>query len=103
MNQDNGKFTRENHSAEHGDSDAWCGRGIALYISGRYEEALQACDKALELNPDNSKAWSNKGKVLRCLGRSEDALQAFDKAIELDPNDSKNWDNKGAALCDFVI
>jgi superkiller protein 3 len=65
---------------------------------GRYEEALQAIDKALELNPDNSYAWNNKGIALRNLGRHEEALQAYDKALELNPDYSNAWYNKGIAL-----
>ena len=39
MNQDNGKFTRENRSVEHGDSNTWIGKGVTLCKLGRDEEA----------------------------------------------------------------
>jgi tetratricopeptide (TPR) repeat protein len=64
MNQDNGKFSRENRSVEHGDSDDWCEKADALCKLDRWEEALQAYDKALELNPNDSKTWDNKGDAL---------------------------------------
>ena len=77
MNKNDVTFIRENHSAEYDESEAWCERATALCDSGRYEEALQAYDKALELNPDDSMTWYNKGNVLFCyLDRRDEALQA---------------------------
>lgn len=74
------------------------GKGVVLSNSGRYEEALQAYDKAIELKPDFSSAWLNKGNALGKLGRYEKALQTYDKVIELSPDDSNAWYNKGAVL-----
>jgi tetratricopeptide (TPR) repeat protein len=63
---------------------------LAMYLDlkklkklGRYEEALQAIDKALELNPDYFDAWYNKCVALRKLGRYKEAQIAFKKASEL--------------------
>jgi tetratricopeptide (TPR) repeat protein len=69
-----------------------------LFDLGRYEEVLEALDKAIELNPNDALAWTNRGKVLRNLGRYNEALEALDKAIELNPNDALAWNNRGAAL-----
>jgi superkiller protein 3 len=99
MNKDNGKFIRENHSAEYGDSDAWCDRGIALLNLERYEEALQASEKALELSPNHSGAWCLKGIAFDKLGRYEEALQAYDKALELYPDYVDAWIFKLDVLC----
>ena len=73
MNQDNVILIRENHSVEYGDSDAWCDKAAALCKLGRFEEALQVYDKALELNPDCFDAWWGKAAALRNLGRFEEA------------------------------
>ena len=50
---------------------------------GNYEEAIQALDKAIELDPNLSNAWNNKGKALNALGRATEAEAAFAKANEL--------------------
>ena len=78
---------------------------LAMYLDfkklkklGRYEEALQAIDKALELKPDYSYAWNNKGIALRNLGRHEEALQAYDKALKLKPDYFDAWYNKCVAF-----
>lgn len=40
-------------------------RGNTLYSNGRYEEAIQAYTKALQLNPHSATAYSNRGKLLK--------------------------------------
>jgi tetratricopeptide (TPR) repeat protein len=80
------------------DSNAWHRKGLELGKSGHYEEALQAFDKALELNSDVSTAWYNKGIALDNLGRYEEALQVYNKALELKSEDSDTWHRKGGTL-----
>jgi tetratricopeptide (TPR) repeat protein len=65
---------------------------------GRHAEALTACDRAVELEPDNAIAWSNEGAALSDLGRPAEALAAYDRAIELEPNNAVAWSNKGYTL-----
>ncbi len=77
------------------DAEAWSNKGVALGNLGRYEEAIQACDKVLELNPNYAEAWLNKGAVLGNLGRHEEAIQACDKVLELNPNLAEAWSNRG--------
>ena len=74
---------------------SWIKRGTAFDDSGNHEEALQAYEKALTLNPDDSDAWYNKGKTLDKLSRHEEALQAYDKALELNPDNFDTWFNEG--------
>jgi Flp pilus assembly protein TadD len=52
-----------------------------LETLGKPEEALDALDKATELNPKDSEAWYRKGMVLQTLGKEEEALKAFDKTF----------------------
>lgn len=52
----------------------------------KYEETLEACDKAIELDPQCAEAYYNKGYTLGNFGRYEEALEAYDKAIELKPD-----------------
>jgi tetratricopeptide (TPR) repeat protein len=54
----------------------------------RYEEALQALDKSIEQNPNNTEVWRNKGVALYFLGRYEEAIWATEKAIEVDPRNT---------------
>jgi tetratricopeptide (TPR) repeat protein len=73
-------------------------RGVGLYHKEKYEEALKAFEKAIELNPDKESAWNNKGATLSKLERYDEALKAHEKAIELNPNHIMALSNKGIAL-----
>jgi tetratricopeptide (TPR) repeat protein len=52
----------------------------------KYDEAIQAYDKAIELNPQFATPWYNKGLALKELGLITDANKVFSKAKELGYN-----------------
>ena len=52
---------------------------------GRYQEALDACDRQLRMQPKNYQVWTLKGISLQMLGRHQDSLAAFRKALALQP------------------
>lgn len=49
--------------------DAWTGKGVALQQVERYQEALEAYDRALALKPDHNFARKWRATCLRRLGR----------------------------------
>lgn len=55
------------------------------------ESALQAYDRALQIQPQNSSVLALQGGVLYELGRYEWALQAFDKAQEIGFSSEDDW------------
>ncbi|GIU71488.1 MAG: hypothetical protein KatS3mg003_0967 [Candidatus Nitrosocaldaceae archaeon] len=73
-------------------------KGYALTKLQRYEEAIEAYNKALEINPNYAEAWNNKGYALAKLQRYEEAIEAYNKALEINPNYAEAWNNKGYAL-----
>lgn len=81
-----------------GEELPWYGKGASLILLGRYEEALRAIDKALDLNPYNEVAWLNKGNALTKMGRLVDALRCFNAAIKVNPAYEVAWNNKGNTL-----
>jgi tetratricopeptide (TPR) repeat protein len=76
--------------------DAWNWKGNVLDSRlKRYDEALVAYEKAIEIGGTNasdkvllSKAWSGKGYNLARFGRYNESAEAFDKAIELNPQNA---------------
>jgi Flp pilus assembly protein TadD len=76
----------------------WYGKGATLILLGRYEEALRAIDRALDINPRNEVAWVNKGNALTRMDRPIDALRAFNAAIKVNALYEVAWNNKGNAL-----
>ncbi|HNW38614.1 MAG TPA: tetratricopeptide repeat protein, partial [Methanosarcina vacuolata] len=57
-------------------ASAWIGKGDVLRAQGKNTEAMQAYDKAIDLNPMYSDAWHGKGEALRSLGLVQDAYES---------------------------
>ena len=74
--------------------------GQIYFIQRKYENAKQAFEQYLALNPKEASAWNCMATDLVYLGRPIDALQAFEKALALDPCNSEVWRHKGKCLLD---
>ena len=80
------------------DADDWTGKGTTLLKLEKYEEALNAYEKAIELSPENTNAWAGKSTALFGLERYEEALNAYEKLIESNPEYVHAFGSKGAIL-----
>ena len=69
-----------------------------LYREGNLTAALDAVQKAIQLDDSVAHAWDNRGAILAGLGRREDALIAYRRAIELDPKYVSAFRNAAASL-----
>ncbi|MFZ3169264.1 MAG: tetratricopeptide repeat protein [Candidatus Methanoperedens sp.] len=49
----------------------------------RYEDAIQAYDETLEINPQYADAWYNKGNAFKNIGRNDEANKSFEEASRL--------------------
>jgi len=65
-----------------------------------HEKALEYCDKAIAVNPDETGAYINKGNALTELHRPESAVAAFTKAIEL-KEDYRPYNNRARLYQDL--
>jgi tetratricopeptide (TPR) repeat protein len=63
-------------------------RGHRLAAKGRYEEARQEYQHAVEVDPGNAMAWANLGLANAATGHEQEALESYTKALQLDP---KSW------------
>jgi Flp pilus assembly protein TadD len=79
-------------------AEAWSNLGIALTATGRQEEALRACDRALNCNSSYALAWLGKAMTLLELTRYDEALLACDQALNLDPGKYEILYNKSLIL-----
>lgn len=63
----------------------WCIRGMC-YINNfnQYHEAMESCNKALELNPEYGLAWYLKGIILINMNESDKAILCFQNATKYD-------------------
>ena len=75
--------------------------GSEFMNEGKYEEALEALDKALEVNPEYVEVLSAKGGLLMELGRYEEAVSVYDKATQVEPENAMLWNKKGKVLIEL--
>jgi len=81
--------------------DAWFNKGNELYNLCRYQEAIDAYNKALAIDPNYKEAWCLNGIALHKLSRYQEAISAYNKAIAIDPNFANAWCSKGYSLVDL--
>jgi tetratricopeptide (TPR) repeat protein len=80
------------------EESSWNNDGVKLSKLGKFEEAIECYDKAIEINPNFFLAWGNKGLALSNLKRYEETIECFDKIIDIEPRDFQGYENKGKAL-----
>ena len=73
-------------------------QGEKFFLENRYEEAINAYDKALQLQPSLAEVWNNRGVVLTKLQRYHEAIASYEQAIQLRSDYSDAWNNRGVAL-----
>lgn len=69
--------------AEH-PSTAYSGIGEIYLHQGKYEQAIEWLEKALECEPDSGKVLGNIGQSLAGLGRKTEAAEILARAIKLE-------------------
>jgi tetratricopeptide (TPR) repeat protein len=99
-------FNQDDHAAE------WISRAIQqdpkpqyLFTLGvtrqrqrRFEEALQAFDRATRIKPDAVELWRHRGNVLVDLNRWDQALLSFQEVLKHNPYDRDAAYNSGSML-----
>ena len=60
--------------------------GNELFQAGRIQEAADAYQSALEIQPERAATHYNLGNALVRLGQLDDALDAFERAVQLRPH-----------------
>lgn len=90
--------TAQNSIVSPTSAGGWFDEGTALYNLGRYNESIEAFNRAIELDPKNEEIWNNYGLDLYSLYRYDEAIKAYEKAIEINASYADAWNNKGAAL-----
>src|SRR5437764_6166647 len=78
--------------------EQWLIEGIKNYTSKWYDEALQACEQAIQLDPRYARAHYGKALALIGLGKYEEAVTFCDKAFELTPKTAKTYASKKLLL-----
>ncbi len=72
--------------------------GYSLYQQGRWDQAIEAYRKVIELDPGNASDLASLGATLNQKGDEEEAIKIYRKAIELDPLSPSPYRSFGHAL-----
>jgi len=83
--------------------EAWelVNRGYSYIELGRYERAIEYCDKAIELSPRDFEAYNNRGVAYANLGQPERAIKDYSEAVKLNPNHASAYNNRAALYDDL--
>jgi DNA-binding winged helix-turn-helix (wHTH) protein/TolB-like protein/Flp pilus assembly protein TadD len=81
-------------------SDVWAQRWRAWYLQSlrRFDEAVLARNRAIDLDPLSPPIHREAGWTLYMAGRPDDAIREFDIAIRLDPEFAQAYTGRGNAL-----
>lgn len=84
--------------------DIYCNRAQAYIKLEKYKEAVDDCNQAISLNPNNCKAHLRKGTSLFHLEDYKSAKDAFTQGQTLDPADGnfRTWIRKCEAEMDLL-
>mmetsp|Transcript_15484 Transcript_15484/g.38554 ORF Transcript_15484/g.38554 Transcript_15484/m.38554 type:complete len:1319 (-) Transcript_15484:220-4176(-) len=70
-------------------SELYSNRGVTFYRSKHYQESLDDCERAIELDPDAEKSYIRKARALASLERHNEAHQCLQDASRRYPNSKK--------------
>ncbi len=86
------------YTDEHPSDAAYIELSLAYYKLKSYDKALNAAEKAVELNPNSSTAYNNACASLCALKKWEEAANACRKALEITPDFDRAKNNLNWAL-----
>lgn len=69
-------------------------QGNEFLLEGRYEDAIEFYNKAIQSNPEDYKSWCAKGVVLTKMQRFDEAIQAFNQALRINSDCADAWYEK---------
>jgi serine/threonine protein kinase len=81
--------------------EQWVYEGIAFYDAGKYKEAVETYNRAIELDPMYPLAYNNRGLAYRKLKENAKAIADFSRATDLDPRIADAYTGRGNAYSDL--
>jgi serine/threonine-protein kinase len=70
-------------------------QGEKFFNQRRYDKAIEAYTKAIELNPNDSWFYNNRGTIYHLTSEFEKAIADYTKAAELNPTHFSAYHNRG--------
>ena len=90
-------FTLYDHALAVNDNSwlAYDNRGVAYYGQGRYKQAIEDFNRAIEIKPRHEKTYNNRGNAYHALGGYQQAIEDFNRAVEIKPDFPEAYNNRG--------
>jgi cytochrome c-type biogenesis protein CcmH/NrfG len=82
-------------AADPANFQAWVALGNEYFDSNQFMDAIEAYDKALEIQPNSPDVLTDQGVMFKRLGWFDRAIQSFNKANEVDPTHATSVYNLG--------
>ena len=96
--QEDIKMIQEVAKNDPGNVNAWIKLGNTLMDAARFNEAVDAYQKALEIGPRNVDVRVDMGTCYRNSGKPDMAVKEFKKALEVNPNHVNGHKNLAVVL-----
>jgi len=76
-------------------------RAHYFYNRGKYEQALDSLNWAIEIEPDDPSTFNNRGLTYRLLKKYDESLTDLNHSLELGPDDPNTLLNRGNTYGDL--
>lgn len=80
------------------DEFEWLSYGNKLLRSQKYEKAVDAFERAIQIKPDLYQAWYARGRSQRLQQKYKEAVESFNKATAYNPTYDPAWRELGDTL-----
>ncbi len=92
--------------AQENGVDYWLNKGNSFISQSKYNESLEAFDRAIELIPANDTErlvyiWKMKAFPIYKIYGPEETIKVYDKILDLNSSDISAWLSKGGLLADL--
>lgn len=88
-------ITRDRNSEEN-----WLNAGFLFHRMEKYENACDAYNVVIDINPTNSDAWCAKGSALSEIGKIKEAMLCYDQSLSINPKNTDTLACKAMTLYD---
>ncbi|HBR20981.1 MAG TPA: hypothetical protein DD713_00185 [Nitrospiraceae bacterium] len=98
---DEKKIKQYNEAVKGLSATDWAQRGYEAVILGKYKDALNAFNKAIELNPQDAEAYAGRGLAYVESGNYQQAINDYNKTIQLNPQFAGAYYKRGVAYSEL--